>query len=330
MELKTALVLGVTGGIGGEIARALIGRGWLVRALHRDPSRVAQPVAGIRWIKGDAMDLGRVLAAARGTSLIVHGVNPPAYRGWARLVLPMLDNSIAAAKVCGARIFFPGTVYNFGREAFPLIAEDAPQHPRSRKGLIRVEMERRLRMASEAGVPVLIVRCGDWFGPVTTGNSWFRAALVRPGRPVRAIVYPGRRDVGHSWAYLPDVAEAVMQLIERQHQLELFTTFHFGGHWFERGVEIAEEIRAAAGNLDLPIRRFPWWLIRAGSPFMETFREMLEVEYLWREPVRLDNRKLVQFLGIEPHTPVHDAVSATLQGMQCLPSRADSRGSCAA
>jgi peptide-methionine (R)-S-oxide reductase len=43
--------------------------------------------------------------------LDVHAVNPPGYRGWSRLVLPMLDNTIAAASAVGATIVLPGTVY---------------------------------------------------------------------------------------------------------------------------------------------------------------------------------------------------------------------------
>ena len=82
-----------------------------------------------------------VVAATNGVSLIVHAVNPPGYRNWAELVMPMLDSSIAAAKASGARILFPGTVYNFGPDAWPILREDSPQRPKTRKGAIRVEME---------------------------------------------------------------------------------------------------------------------------------------------------------------------------------------------
>lgn len=37
-----------------------------------------------------------VLKAASGVAVIVHAVNPPGYRNWAKLVLPMLDNTMAA------------------------------------------------------------------------------------------------------------------------------------------------------------------------------------------------------------------------------------------
>jgi nucleoside-diphosphate-sugar epimerase len=316
---KTALVLGATGGVGGEMARALIARGWRVRGLHRDPAAIAAPVAGVEWVRGDAMLADDVIAAARGASLIVHGVNPPRYRNWRGLAVPMLRSTVAAARASGARIFFPGTVYNFGPDSFGLVGEDAPQHPLTRKGAIRVEMETCLRKATDHGVRVLILRAGDWFGPrVHAANSWFAGAIVKPGRRLRAVAYPGRPDTGHAWAYLPDYAATALRLIERDAELPAFAVFHFGGHWFERGIEITDAVREAAGDATLPMRPFPWWLVWLAAPFVETCREMREMTYLWRETLKLDNRRLVAFLGEEPHTPTVEAVRATLQGLGCL------------
>jgi nucleoside-diphosphate-sugar epimerase len=45
---------------------------------------------------------------------------------------------------------------------------------------------------------------------------------------------------------------------------------------------------------------------------------MLEMRYLWREPLRMDNSRLVAPLGQEPHTPLDDAVKETLKGLGCL------------
>ena len=76
-EQRIALVIGATGGIGGEAASALVRHGWTVRAL----TRRAQPSkAGIEWIEGDAMVAADVARAARGVQLIVHAANPPGYK----------------------------------------------------------------------------------------------------------------------------------------------------------------------------------------------------------------------------------------------------------
>jgi nucleoside-diphosphate-sugar epimerase len=318
---RTALVLGATGGIGGEVAMALSRGGWRVRSPHREPERAARSaphLANVQWMAGDAMRREDVVAAAEGADVIVHGVNPPGYRNWRGLALPMLESSIAAAKASGARLVFPGTVYNFGPDAFPILSERSPQNPLTRKGRIRVEMEQRLQAAGREGVRTLIVRAGDFFGP-RTGNSWFAQGLIKPGKPVRAVVYPGRPDVGHAWAYLPDVAATIAQLLDREAKLADFDVFHFAGHWFEAGVDMAHAIARVVGEPRPPIRRFPWALVYAASPFVTVFREMLELRYLWQRPVRLDNAKLVEFLGAEPHTPIDPAVRATLVGLGCLP-----------
>lgn len=316
-DQKTALVLGATGGIGGEVARVLLARGWRVKALHRAPASAAKRGDGLEWLAGDAMVRADVVSAADGVQLIVHAVNPPGYRNWGQLVLPMIDNTIAAARASGARIVLPGTVYNFGPDAFPLLSEDSPQHPSTRKGAIRAEMEARLLAASKQGVRTLVVRAGDFFGP-SAANSWFSQGLVKGGQALGAISYPGRRGVGHQWAYLPDVAETMARLVEREDQLDDFASFHMEGHWDDDGSRMVESIRRVAGVPDLKVRAFPWWLMTLGSPFVAVFRELREMRYLWSEPVRMSNRRLLGVLGIEPRTPLDTAVKQTLAGMGCL------------
>lgn len=317
---RTALVLGATGGIGGAVARRLLSEGWTVRALHRDPDGLAGTAGlpGLLWTRGDAMNASDTAAAAEGVSVIVHAVNPPGYRNWGQLVLPMLDNTIAAACANGARIVLPGTVYNFGPDAFPVLRETSPQHPRTIKGGIRAEMERRLRVASEHGAKVLIVRAGDFFGPQAASNNWFAQGLVKPGKPVTAITYPGARGIGHQWAYLPDVAETIVQLLDRREALEPFAAFHMEGHWDADGTQMVAAIRRAAGEPHPPVRGTPWWLMRLASPFVPLFREILEMRYLWETSLRMDNGRLRSVLGTEPHTPLDEAVRTTLIGLGCL------------
>lgn len=322
---KQALVLGATGGIGGEMARKLQARGWQVRALHRNAAQIAAAPDQDKfdWIQGDAMQRADVLAAARGVDLIVHAVNPPGYQRWAELVLPMMDNSIAAAQDSGARIVLPGTIYNYGPDALPDLRENSPQRPVTRKGAIRVELERRLQAAATNGVASLIVRAGDFFGP-RAGSNWFSQALVKPGKPPASIVYPGKTGIGHQWTYLPDLAETMMRLIETDSALERCASFHMDGHWDADGTQMIAAIRQVLGNARLPVRSFPWWLLGPAAPFVPLMKEMKEMRYLWQQPIRMRNARLLSVLGCEPHTPLIEAVRATLQGAGCLPAKAES------
>jgi nucleoside-diphosphate-sugar epimerase len=316
---KTALIIGVTGGIGHAAALALRAHGWTIRALHREPESAAARFPGLQdvdWTKGDALEASDVNGAARDASVVVHAANPPNYKNWRGLAVPMLANAIDAAKAHRARLVFPGNVYNFDPARSPVIDEASPQVPRSRKGAIRVEMETMLQGAVADGARVLIVRAGDFFGPNAPG-SWLSNVMVKPGKTVASVVYPGTRDVGHAWAYLPDVAETIAQLLEREAELATFDVFHFGGHYVARGVEIADAVRKAAGVPNARIRKLPWVVLYAASPFVPLFRELIEMRYLWREPLRLDNRKLVGFLGSEPHTPLDEALADTLRALGC-------------
>ena len=314
--VRTALVLGATGGIGGETAHALARHGWKIRALARN-GHVADSRSAWEWVQGDSMNRQSVVAAARGVDAIVHAVNPPGYRNWAALVLPMIENTIAAARASSARILLPGTIYNYGPDAFPVLREDSPQRATTHKGKIRIALEQKLQAAAREGVRSLIVRLGDFFGP-KAGNNWFSQALVKPNVSVASITNPGSKGIGHSWAYLPDAGEVFAELMDREAELADFEQFNFGGHWDADGTEIIDAIRRAARNESIPVKPLPWWIFRLASPFNQTLRELYATRPLWRAPIRLDNTKLVRFLGKEPHTPFQTAVEATLRGLGCV------------
>jgi nucleoside-diphosphate-sugar epimerase len=233
----------------------------------------------------------------------------------------MIDSSISAARASGARILLPGTVYNYGPDAFPTLREDSPQNPLTRKGKIRVEMERRLQAAAHTGVRSLIVRAGDFFGP-SAGNNWLSQGLIRPGKQVTSILYPGRRGAAHAWAYLPDLAETMAQLVDRESTLGTFERFHFAGQWDADGTHMTDAIRAVVGSPNIPVRRFPWPLVTLLSPFKSLFREMREMRYLWQEPLRLNNDRLLRVLKTEPRTSLEQAMRTTLTGLKCLPPAA--------
>ena len=89
------------------------------------------------------------------------------------------------------------------------------------------------------------------------GNSWFAQGLIKRGRPATSL-YPGQPDVGHAWAYLPDVAATIVRLIERERDLAEIDVFHFGGHWFEAGIEMAHAVnpcgwRSQASHPPVPL-----------------------------------------------------------------------------
>lgn len=310
MTQKSAIVIGANGAFGKSVATALAAKGWHTTGFMRSakPSTTYQQI-----IEGDAKNPAQINAACVGQNLIIYGVNPP-YHEWATDALPMLKNTIAAAKASGAIILFPGNIYNYGPDAGALLNESSPQNPVTRKGKIRVAMEQALAGAAHDGVNTIVLRMGDFFGPGAV-STWFEAGFFggKPGIP-KAISYPGDISISHSWAYIPDIGEAAARLIEA-HTPQGFETFNFPGHFTKNGAELTGAINTVMlekTGRQISVKSFPWGFLQLVRPFIRMVNELFEMRYLWKVPHRLDGSKLEAIIGPIPQTPLVDAVRATL------------------
>jgi nucleoside-diphosphate-sugar epimerase len=249
--------------------------------------------------------------------VIVHAVNPPGYRNWEQLVLPMLQNTINAAERNGALIVLPAPFITTARMLSTLAGRLSPKSCHPKRGNTGANGEGLIRLRA-AWRKVLILRAGDFFGP-DAGNNWFSQGLIKPGQHPRIIKNPGKAGTGHQWAYLPDVAETLVALLARRDQLDSFACFHMRGHWDADGTAMAGAIQRVAqlAGVNAKVKAFPWWLISVMAPFNTTLHEMQEMRYLWEQTIQMDNAKLIAFLGHEPHTPL-EAVRSTLIGQGCI------------
>lgn len=300
---KRALIIGVTGGFGHHVAHSLLRRGWDLTVLVRDENKVGDELHAVRKIVGDAANVDDVRRASVGVDLMVYGLNVP-YEQWHKSALLLLETALSVAVEHKLKVVFPGNVYNFDPAEGPVFAEGAPQHPQTRKGLIRRKMEDKLKEAGKAGASVLVVRAGDFFG--WNGRSTWFGEIVKNNR----VAYPGSLDLPHSWAYLPDLGECIGMLLENSEKLENFEEFHFSGHEFT-GRELLETLNRI-DNGKYRVSWFPWWIIKIGGLFSSFLRELVEMRYLWQWRVTLKSDRLMQILPEVPHTPLDRALKASL------------------
>jgi nucleoside-diphosphate-sugar epimerase len=219
------------------------------------------------------------------------------------------------AERLGAHFMLPGNVYNFGAAMPALLREDTPQRPSTRKGEIRVAMERLIEQRTAGGrFTASVLRAGDFFG-AGTGN-WFDQAIVKSLRAGK-LVYPGPLNLPHAWAYLPDLARAFVR-VAQQPQHAPFAAWHFEGHTLT-GAELLAVIETQAAALGLaPARGFkrgglPWGAIAAIGLLVPIWRELARMSYLWRVPHALDGRRLAALPGLAASpTPIHEAVRDAL------------------
>ena len=281
---KTVLILGPSGKIGTHAARAFKRRGWTVRRFNR---------------RTDDM-----VTAAQGCGVIVNGLNPPNYHNWARLIPAITAQVIAAAKASGATVIIPGNVYHFGKTPGEW-SEDTSPNPCSRKGQIRLDMERAYR---DSGVPTIVLRAGDFIDPDHNGDIMSLLLLSRLKRG--KIVAPGATDILRTYAFLPDWAEAAARLADMRDTLARFEDIPFPGHAFTLD-QLRDGLQTLLGR-PLAFTRFPWWAMRLAAPVWELARELGEMRYLWDVPHTLSSRRLSALLpGFQP-TPLPEVLRAAL------------------
>jgi len=71
---------------------------------------------------------------------------------------------------------------------------------------------------------------------------------------------------------------------------------------------MVDAIRRALGDPAMPAKQTQWWPMRLASPFVPVLREVMEMKYLWEQPVQLRNDRLKATLGDEPRTALDEAV----------------------
>jgi nucleoside-diphosphate-sugar epimerase len=131
------------------------------------------------------------------------------------------------------------------------------------------------------------------------------------------VTYPGLLDVVHEWAYVPDLAAAMVRLAEKRQRFGAFETLGFPGHAVT-GRTLVDAIAKASGrdSRDLRVRQMQWWMIKALSPFFALPRELSELDYLWKVPHRIAGDKLKAMIGEVPHTPLETAVKRALRDLR--------------
>ena len=170
-----ALVTGATGMLGARIVERLVGEGWSVRALARDPANAAWVEAlGARVTAGDLTDPESLRAAVTGcdavfgaAAAIGPGCDHEAFR---RVNVTGTANLLAAAAAVGSRLVHVSSTSVFGRERYRSTPTDEtaplPELPAADAyGRSKQEAERLVQEAHARGrVWAVVVRPPVMYG----------------------------------------------------------------------------------------------------------------------------------------------------------------------
>lgn len=277
---QTVLILGPTGRFGRHAATAFAAAGWQVRRFDRARDDLTE--------------------AAAGADVVVAGWNPE-YQDWARLVPGLHAEVRRAALANNATVILPGNVYVYGPDAPFGWSSQTPHRATNPLGRIRIEMEAAYR---REGVRTIVLRAGDFIDTEASGN-WFDK-IMTPKLHKGIFTYPGRTDIPHSWAFLPDLARAAVGLAVKRSELPRYADIAFPGYTMT-GTQLGAAL-AQALDQSVRVRRMSWGPLHLARPFMPVMKHLLEMRYLWNLPHRLDATDLEASLPSFTATPLEAAL----------------------
>jgi len=305
--MKRIVVLGGNGRVGRAAALAFHEADYEVRMMTRNGT-ARDLNANIKVIIGDALVEADVIKATRDCDFVFNGLNP-IYTKWPQQALPMARNVVAAGKANGFVHLFPGNIYNYGSTMPPIISAKTPHLADTKKGKVRIEMEKHFQNAAHThDLKTIILRAGDFFGGTMTG-SWLDEGLTR-NLDKGIFTAPGPMDTLHSWAYLPDLAKTFVKLADILENLDNWSDFRFTGHCVTNA-DFQKTIEKCLSK-PLKIQFLPWRMIKLMGWFNPMMREVYEMAYQWKTPHKLIDLKLEKLVEPLPHTPLDEAVHRAL------------------
>jgi nucleoside-diphosphate-sugar epimerase len=275
------------GAVGRATARALLARGAEICVAQRNRPTDLPAQAGFRTC--DVLDAQSVRRAVDGASQVVLSVGfSYDSRVW-RLVWPKtMINVIEACAQTGARIVFVDNLYMLGPQRAPR-REDMPLTRRGAKPAILSKVTRLWQAAAAAGrIRIAALRCTDFYGPDVPvshlGASAFGA--LAQGRRAMLVVPP---DMPHDFAYVPDIARAVVTLLDAPDDA-------FNQVWNmpcapTRTPREILRLGTDALHMKLRLSAVPLWLLPLAGLAVPFLREVADVSFTFDRPYVVDATK---------------------------------------
>ncbi|WP_270994595.1 SDR family NAD(P)-dependent oxidoreductase [Listeria seeligeri] len=307
--MKSALVLGASGGIGYALVLELVNRGVEVVAFARRKERLNalyQHESMVTIFSGDALVEKDVIEAADGVDVIFHAVSFP-YQDWKEKHPLCIEIIVRAAEIYQTKIALADNIYAYGKQSKVEVKENASKEPFTKKGKIRLAMENRLKRSD---IPYLIVHMPDLYGP-NAENTMIHETLKNVVLNKTAS-FVGDIKVAREFIFTMDGAKAMVELALRDDTYN--QNWNIPSAHPITGEEIIEILRKETGYKKSirTVSKTMIWFAGLFQPFM---REMVEMMYLTEDPVILSGEKYEEEIGTIPKTPYKEGIKETLNWM---------------
>jgi dihydroflavonol-4-reductase len=280
MPAKTTTITGISGFVGGSLARVLLSQGYRVRGLiHRD--RRAVEGLNVQLLEGDLLDPPSLEKAFTGSAVVYHLAASISLTGsWSQMEAVNVvgtRNVVQACLACGVdRLVHCSSIHAF--EQVPLdvpLDETRPlasdrHHPAYDRSKALGEME--VRKGLDLGLDAIILNPTAISGPLDFKPSYFGKALIAfaEGR-IPALVKGG-----FDWV---DVRDVVSAMVRAEQGASRGAQYLLSGHWHS----VAEISRLVAGltQAESPKIKVPLWLAYLGLPVINLMSRINHTDKLY-------------------------------------------------
>ncbi|MDQ0859723.1 NAD-dependent epimerase/dehydratase family protein [Bacillus sp. V2I10] len=314
--MKKVIVLGATGGTGMAIVEELIKREIQTIAFGRSITKLnqlKQKLGNSELLslqEGNAFDYMSIYEASKEVDVIFQCVSVP-YHEMETSQLTLGRAVMTAANKLGKKIVFVDGIYPYGKATKKFVDEEHSKKPHTKKGKIKLELEKLIFSDQWNGANPVIVRLPDYYGPSANINSYLGMTILNISKG-KLSSYIGSLNMHREYIYLPDAAKMIIELAENQKA--------YGQNWNIPGNKITgrklvqlAQTSAAQKKPVIPLKKTTIKIIGWFSPVM---REMVEMSYLTETPVFLDGSKYEQHIGPIIQTPFEIGIHHTIQALK--------------
>jgi nucleoside-diphosphate-sugar epimerase len=306
----TCLVMGATGSLGAALVRRLAECDLRVLVRDADAFRGRFPDLDADVREGDLTEVEDIDDAIDDVDTVFHCACMP-YFHWGDLVghtRRLITAAEEEEKVVD--IVFPGNVLVYGDVGPGTVREEQPHEPGTKKGVIRVNVERQLREANARGeCRTTVARLPDLYGPGVTSRCMRR--IFPAAIDGTTVSWPGDLDAEREFVHVDDAATAMVRLAESD--VAWGKAWHVPGPGTTTAREFIGMAFEKAGN-EPDVREAIGVAINMSDRFTKDAREEKELLYTFLRPPILDGSAWRRAFGADPpSTPYGEGLEGTVK-----------------
>ncbi len=289
-------ILGGSGTIGNELAKALTRYTSDIRIVSRNPRKVNK---NDDLMPADLTDRNEVFRAVDGSEVVYVTIGfEYKIKVWREKWPSFMSNVIDACKNYGSKLVFFDNIYMYDRNHLTDMTEETPVNPSSKKGRVRAQVAEMItREFGKGELTALIARSADFYGPHNPNSVLVITVFNNLKKDKPANWFAGVNHI-HNYTYTPDAGLATAMLGN--------TPDAYGQVWHlpSSGGKLTGKqwIELIAGEMNKKPRYMavPLWMISLMGLFSPIMKELREMAYQYDRDYFFNSAKFEKKFKFKP------------------------------